>query len=216
MGFVKFARVFRFIGLFLGVNVLAYGLLLLNMDKFPSLQETIAQSAQGTGYTIEELIQTWKAQGLVIAIVGGVLMVFGIICFIIFGVNKWKLESSSSNSNYNNYQSSYSPSSESKSAYINGSAINLSKWNKYLPVYEETARWWFSNSPDALNYKVEMVAPKNSNNDYAVYFTFWYNDDLYTTDSNLEYIKEQIVERINSESHRLGGKAELYIEVKVN
>ena len=132
MGFVKFARVFRFIGLFVGLNILLAGLLLMNIDKIPNIQEAAAQSAQGTGYTIEELFKLWAQEGLVMVIIGGVLMMFGIVCFIVFGVNKGKLESGhSSSSDYSsNHSTNYSPSPSVERSDISKSPSHYSDITK--------------------------------------------------------------------------------------
>ena len=132
MGFVKFARVFRFIGLFVGLNILLAGLLLMNIDKIPNIQESAAQSAQGTGYTIEELFKLWAQEGLVMVIIGGALMLFGVICFIVFGVNKGKLESGhSSSSDYSsNHSTNYSPSPSVERSDISKSPSHYSDITK--------------------------------------------------------------------------------------
>ena len=118
MGFVKFARVFRFIGLFLGLNILAAGLLLmaLNNEIFKKLLE---ETAAASGTTVEELVKGYYGQGIVIAIAGGALVVFGIICFIVYGANKHKLDRSTSSS-YSSSSKSYANSNvSSKASYSN-------------------------------------------------------------------------------------------------
>ena len=120
MGFVKFARVFRFIGLFLGLNVLAVGLLLLAMNN-GFFKEALEQTAESNNMTVEELMQAYAGQAWLFTIAGAGLMVFGIICFIVYGANKYKLDYSSSSNYSSNYNSSYSSSGSSSSANYSGS-----------------------------------------------------------------------------------------------
>jgi len=124
MGFVKFARVFRFIGLFLGLNVLAIGLLLLAINN-GFFKEAIEQTAEANGMTVEELTQAYTGQAWLFTIAGAGLIIFGIICFIVFGVNKYKLDYEDSSSYSSGYSGNYSSSSSSRSSnYSNSSSSN--------------------------------------------------------------------------------------------
>ena len=121
MGFVKFARVFRFIGLFLGLNVLAIGLLLLAMNS-GFFKEALEQTAESNNMTVEELMRAYAGQAWLFTIAGAGLMVFGIICFIVYGANKYKLEYYSSSSYSGNYSSSYTSSSSNSSSNYSSSS----------------------------------------------------------------------------------------------
>lgn len=155
MGFVKFSRVFRFIGLFVGLLVVAYGTLLYFIDVIYPLEQ-IEELAAGQGYTIEALLAEYKKIALYTFIIGGPLIVFGIVCFIVFGVNKNKLYSRSS-SGYNSspsqtisYRSSTSDSYENAPIIKSRSREFDANYyrSKYIDEFETVAKWWFDQCPD--------------------------------------------------------------------
>lgn len=207
MGFVKFARVFRFIGLFLGLNVLAYGLILMFIDKIPGIEDALAQSAQGSGYTLEELLQTWKAQGLVIAIAGGVLLVFGIVCFIIYGAKKDMLYESSASSNYNsndNQDYDYDNSSSNNTAPSNNLVSNPSdKISAYRAKYYKSFSWiaekvisYYKNS-STMSYKITFKS--SSKQEYLVDFEFYCTNPSMVNQGWTDELFKEICEILNNE-----------------
>ena len=207
MGFVKFARVFRFIGLFLGLNVLAYGLILMFIDKIPGIEDTLAQSAQGTGYTLEELLQTWKAQGLVIAIAGGALLVFGIVCFIIYGANKDKLYETSSPSNYSksddNYDYNYDNGNSNASSSSNVVSNSSSKISSYKAKYYKSFSWiadkvisYYKNS-STMSYVITFKS--SSKQEYLVDFVFYCTDSSFVNQEWTDELFKEICEILNNE-----------------
>ena len=126
MGFVKFARVFRFIGLFLGLNVLAVGLLLLAMNN-GFFKEALEQTAESNNMTVEELMQAYAGQAWLFTIVGAGLMIFGIICFIVCGVHKSKSSYAGTSSYSENYSSNYASSSSNNSSSYSSNSRNASQ-----------------------------------------------------------------------------------------
>ena len=125
MGFIKFARVFRFIGLFLGLNILAIGLLLLAVNN-GVFKEALEQTAEANNMSIEELAQAYAGQAWLFTIVGAGLMVFGIVCFIVYGANKYKLDYDSSSSYSGSYSDNYASSSNSSYSSSNRNASQTS------------------------------------------------------------------------------------------
>ena len=224
MGFVKFSRVFRFIGLFVGLVVVAYGALLYFIDVIYPLEQ-IEELAAGQGYTIEALLAEYKKIALYTFIIGGPLIVFGIICFIVFGVNKNKLYSRSS-SGYNSspsqttsYRSSTSDSYENAPIIKSRSREFDANYyrSKYIDEFETVAKWWFDQCPDCTDYRIDIVRPTGDNYDYKAVFTFVYIDEVYTSQDNVKYIYNEILDHIKHILNTEGGweGSRFTIEVKI-
>ena len=167
MGFVKFSRVFRFIGLFLGLNILVSGLALVFMDQIPGFKDQIIEAisaTEGGAETVEQMLAMYVMYGWGLTIVGGFLVVFGIICFIVFGVKKDDLEASSySSSSYNsNYVSSSSYSYSSSNSSNRDKSYIAKEAEEYLRVDVVdgvVSREW----PDWLDdYEIHFIPPRNA------------------------------------------------------
>lgn len=129
MGFIKFSRVFRFLGLFLGLYIALNGVVIFfyahTLMEETQLGELLLEQIPGS--TMEDLVKYTQLTGIIILFIGGAMVLLGIICFIVFGVNKYKYYSDSYNSSKSStrYVSSSSRNySSSSSSYTSSSTNN--------------------------------------------------------------------------------------------
>ena len=219
MGFVKFARVFRFIGFFVGLSILAIGLLLIFAEQIVS-PEILAQSASSNEMTVETLIQTWKTEGYGLAFVGGALMLFGIVCFIVFGVKKNDLYGYSESSSYSsNTYSSYNYASEpsrtsfeksiSKKSSSASSSWSLSENDREIGEHnietlgdriKAAVKEAYLDAPEwIVDHDVKTRLPKTNSEcstGYWVCEVTLYVDDVSHTSNNIE--KEELFDLIDT------------------
>ena len=198
MGFVKFSRVFRFIGLFVGLVVVAYGALLYFIDVIYPV-EKLEELAAGQGYTIEALLAEYKNIAIYTFVGGGALIVFGIICFIVFGVRRSELYSGSS------YSSSYSQPSSSSSSSRTASSTTTNS-NSLIQYYDKEYRSFFEKVAEeavenlrkqtSVTYRVKF---ENSSGKfkYKVWFLFYFKNTDYIIQSVTDRLHDDIVKIID-------------------